>query len=88
MKNQYYGDSRDVAKWTVLLRLARTHALPLIIQIAMLTPDDKTSHGSQRDDPVDADPDVRRFFAEERDLFARDPHRLFDGGGSRFAKEG
>lgn len=73
MKNQYYGDSRDVAKWTVLVRLARMHALSSTIQIAMLTPDDRSKHGGQRDDPADADTDVRRFFAEERAFFARNP---------------
>lgn len=86
MKNQYYGDSRDVAKWTVLVRLARMHGLSSIIQIAMLTPDDTTRHGGQRDDPADADPDVRRFFAKERARFAGDPQGRSTSGVKRLAK--
>jgi hypothetical protein len=66
MKDQYYSDSRDVVKWTVLVRLAREHGLTTILQIAMLTPNDRTSQGRQRNDPRDADPVVARFFAEER----------------------
>jgi hypothetical protein len=83
VKHQYYGDSRDVAKWTTLVRLARMHDLTSIIQVAMLTPDDKTTHGSQRGDPVDADANVRRFFAQERKRFARDPRLRSITGAKR-----
>src|SRR2546422_8952123 len=66
MKHQYYADSRDVWKWTALVRLAQQHALRTVLQVAMLTPDDDTSQGSQKSDPPDADPTVARFFADER----------------------
>lgn len=72
MKNQYYADSRDVAKWTTLVSLAKMHAIDTIMQIAMLTPDDISSHGRQRNDPPDADPIVARFFAEERKAISGD----------------
>lgn len=73
MKNQYYADSLDVAKWTVLVRLAREHSLTTIMQIAMLTPNDESVQGRQRNDPQDADPIVDRFFAEERSVISKDP---------------
>lgn len=72
MKNQYYADSRDVAKWTALVRLARKYSLDTIMQIAMLTPDDVSAQGSQRNDPPDADPIVARFFAAERKAISGD----------------
>lgn len=72
MKQQYYADSRDVAKWATLVRLAKMHSLATIMQIAMLTPDDVTSHGSQRNDPPDADQTVAHFFAEERKAISKD----------------
>jgi len=86
MKHQYYGDSRDIAKWTTLVQLARMHDLASIVQIAMLTPDDDTRHGGQRDDPADADPDVRRFFVEERERFARDPELRSIAGATRLGE--
>ena len=86
MKHQYYGDSHDVAKWTTLVRLARMHDLTSITQVAMLTPDDKTTHGSHRDDPVDADADVRLFFAQERQRFARNPRLRSVTGAKRLGE--
>src|SRR2546428_6075636 len=73
MKHQYYADSRDVWKWTALVRLAQQHALRTVVQVAMLTPDDNTSQGSQRSDLPDADPTVARFFVEERRAVSADP---------------
>jgi hypothetical protein len=40
MRNQWYGDHRDLLKWGVLLHLARKYHLELVIQIAYLTLDD------------------------------------------------
>jgi len=73
MKHQYYADSRDVAKWSTLIRLAREQSVQKIVQIAMLTPDGASSHGLKRDDPRDADPIVAKFFAEERLLIRQSP---------------
>jgi hypothetical protein len=39
MRNQWYGDHRDVVKWGVLLHLASEYQLDLLIQVAYLTPD-------------------------------------------------
>lgn len=54
------------------MRLAKMHTIDTIMQIAMLTSDDISSHGSQRNDPPDADPIVARFFAEEREVISGD----------------
>jgi hypothetical protein len=39
MRNQWYGDHRDVIKWGTLLKLARDHQLRFILQVAYLRPD-------------------------------------------------
>lgn len=38
MRNQWYGDNRDLVKWAVLLTLARNHAARRILQVAFLGP--------------------------------------------------
>lgn len=42
MRNQWYGDNRDLVKWSVVLNLATERGLKRIIQIAMLRPTDWT----------------------------------------------
>ena len=36
MRNQWYGDHRDLVKWGTLMQLARAHSLRLILQVAYL----------------------------------------------------
>mgnify|MGYP003591838069 CR=1 FL=1 len=38
MRNQWYGDNRDLVKWSVVLNLAKERKLKRVIQIAMLCP--------------------------------------------------
>lgn len=38
MRNQWYGDNRDLVKWATLLGLASDHKLEHILHIAMLRP--------------------------------------------------
>lgn len=38
MRDQWYGDNRDLVKWGVLLNLAREHAANRILQVAYLRP--------------------------------------------------
>lgn len=38
MRDQWYGDNRDLVKWGVLLNLARHHAAKRILQVAYLRP--------------------------------------------------
>jgi hypothetical protein len=46
MKNQYFGDRRDLIKYDLLLELmARTPSLTRLVNIPMLTPDDRTNEG-------------------------------------------
>lgn len=39
MRNQWYGDHRDIVKWGTLMRLAREHQIGHILQIAFFRPD-------------------------------------------------
>lgn len=39
MRNQWYGDHRDLVKWGTLLELARSEQLRFILQVAYLRPD-------------------------------------------------
>jgi len=39
MRDQWYGDHRDLVKWGTLLKLARDHQLRSILQVAFLRPD-------------------------------------------------
>ena len=73
MRNQFYSDRKDVWKWSLLLKLAgeKHH----IFQIAMLRPD-KGTHGNDFGDPGPCNPAVRKFFADERLLRARDISRI------------
>src|SRR6266852_3832994 len=36
MRNQWYGDHRDIVKWGTLMHLAHAHSLRLILQVAYL----------------------------------------------------
>jgi hypothetical protein len=40
MRRQWYGDKRDIAKWSILLQLAREEGLVEVVQILWLRPDD------------------------------------------------
>ncbi|MFH0979919.1 MAG: DUF6569 family protein [Planctomycetota bacterium] len=40
MRDQWYGDNRDVVKWAVLVHLAETHQLKKILQVAFYRPSD------------------------------------------------
>lgn len=73
MRNQYYGDSRDVFKWSVLLRLIRRHRIKAVLQVAMLRPDDGSGEGGTRHEPGVVEPSVSAFFDAERLAFEQDP---------------
>jgi hypothetical protein len=40
LRNQWYGDHRDLVKWGTLLELARSEQLRFILQVAYLRPDE------------------------------------------------
>lgn len=74
MRNQYYADSRDVFKWSVILRWVRAHRIRTVLQVAMLRPDDGSSEGGTVHRPEFTEEPVARFFEAERREFARHPH--------------
>ena len=40
MQERWYGDNRDLIKWSVLIHLADEHSISDIVQVAFLQPDD------------------------------------------------
>ena len=49
VKNQYFGDTRDLFKFDLVLELLSRTGLRCFTFIPMLTPDDGTTHGSRTD---------------------------------------
>jgi hypothetical protein len=49
MRHQWYGDNRDLVKWSVILNLAGERGIRRIVQVAMLPPTDLTRDAA---DPV------------------------------------
>jgi hypothetical protein len=60
MRNEFFGDDRDLYKWSHVLDLAEPDRQ--IIYVPMFRPDDRLSKRGA--DPIRAD--VRRFFREDR----------------------
>ena len=75
MRNQYYGDSRDVFKWSMILKLVRDHGIRTVLQVAMLRPDDNSGQGNTTHLPNNAVKSVLSFFEEERQVFESDPRK-------------
>lgn len=73
MRNQYYADSRDVFKWSAILRWVRAHRLRSVLQVVMLRPDDDSNEGGTVHLPGFHEEAVARFFEEERRKFSRRP---------------
>ena len=71
MRNQYFGDSRDVFKWSVILRLVRAHSIRTVLHVAMLRPDDGSGEGGTTHLPSVVEYPVRQFFEAERRAFER-----------------
>ena len=68
MRDQWYGDNRDLVKWSVLVHLARREAVPAILHVAMCRPDPApaplaTAHGK-----VDSPREVFRHFRDLDDI--------------------
>lgn len=78
MRNQYYGDSRDVFKWSVIVRTLRAikpYRIKAILQVAMLRPDDGSTQGGTLHHPSIVEEPVLRFFEAERKAFQSDPRQ-------------
>ena len=68
MRDCWYGDNRDIVKWSVALQLARREGLADVVYVAMHRPDDDwpplvTAHG-----PVRLPDEVVRHFRDLDDL--------------------
>ena len=84
MRNEWYGDNRDVVKWSTLVHLASRETIRYILQIAMFRPDDdRPQLGTfQADRVVPLKPlpeEVVHHFS--RDLDLNDIQRLADSTG-------
>ncbi len=76
MREQFYGDSRDVSKWSVIAQLATCHQVRDVLQVAMLRPDRHDTQGSTRHDPLYCHPAVKAFFDRERRIGVRDLRKV------------
>lgn len=68
MRDQWYGDNRDLVKWSALVHLARREAVSVIFHVAMYRPDHlqaslTTAHGK-----VDPPAEVIRHFRDLDDI--------------------
>ena len=68
MRDQWYGDNRDLVKWSALVHLARREAVPAILHVAMYRPAPApaplvTAHGK-----VDPPAEVFRHFRDLDDI--------------------
>ena len=68
MRDQWYGDNRDLVKWSALVHLARREAVSAILHVAMYRPGQPpaplaTAHGK-----VDPPAEVIRHFRDLNDI--------------------
>lgn len=71
MRDQYYGDRKDVWKWTVVRREAQDAQATRILYVAMMRPDGNAdaNHGGSFDPVAGSDATIVQFFAQERQAF-------------------
>ncbi len=72
MRNEFYGDSRDVAKWSTILKTAKTHHCKSILYVGLLRCDEHTGEGLAEHHVDGEAPIIWRFFEEERSRFRKD----------------
>ena len=68
MRAQWYGDVRDVGKWSALIHLARLESAPAILHVAMCRPDDAPPALATAYGHVPLPEDVLRHFWNLEDL--------------------
>lgn len=66
MRDIWYSDNRDLAKWGVLVHLARQHSLRSIIHVPYWRPEPERPHFRFRDRAVPVAEDVWAFFRDIR----------------------
>jgi len=68
MRNQWYGDERDLVKWGTLLHLAKTHGAVRIVQVAYLRPDEKEYALYSKSGSFQIDPAILDHFRDLSDI--------------------
>ena len=71
MRDQWYGDNRDLVKWSALVHLARREAVSAILQVAMYRPDRALAPLSTAHGKVDPPAEVIRHFRDLDDIQRR-----------------
>src|SRR5271155_1143580 len=61
MREQWYGDNRDLVKWAVLVRLARENKAKAIVQVLMLRPNEVKWRKATADFPAEVLTHFRRL---------------------------
>ena len=68
MRTQWYGDNRDVVKWSALVHLARREQLSTILQVALFRPDGDATRLSTARGHVPLPTEVCRHFRDVDDI--------------------
>ncbi|MEK6373748.1 MAG: hypothetical protein AABO58_13760 [Acidobacteriota bacterium] len=66
MRERWFGDDRDVVKWTTLLHLAREHDLPTIVYAPYWRPEPAPRVVMLGENPIFVPDEVWRFFRDFR----------------------
>jgi len=64
VRNQWYGDHRDIVKWGVLVEIAHRNNIPMILQVAYLNPDDGIPRLNSELGEVEVAPEVISHFRD------------------------
>ena len=68
MRDQWYGDNRDIVKWSVLVHLARREAVSAILHVAMYRPGPAQPPLATARGKVDPPAEVFRHFRDLDDI--------------------
>ena len=68
MRDQWYGDNRDLVKWGALVHLARREAVSVILHVAMYRPGLAPAALTTARGPVDPPAEVFRHFRDLDDI--------------------
>ena len=68
MRNQWYGDERDLVKWGTLLHLAKTKNAGRIVQVAYFRPDEKEYALYSKNGSFQIDPAILNHFRDLDDI--------------------
>jgi hypothetical protein len=66
MRDQFFGNDRDIVKWTTLLHLAREHELATVLYAPFWRPEPAPRVVMLKDKPIFVPDEVWRFFRDYR----------------------